>query len=83
MSTLCPLSQLAIGQSAVIHRIAVEGALKRRLQDLGLLCGRSIVCLHRAPWGGPCAYGVCHTVLGLRQTETAAIFVQTEEADTP
>ena len=81
MSTLCPLSHLAVGQSAVIYRIGVEGSLRRRLQDLGLLCGRQVICLHRAPWGGPTAYGVCNTVLGLRKEDAARIFVETEGGD--
>ena len=81
MSTLCPLSRLAVGQSAVIRHIAVEGGLRRRLQDLGLLCGRSVVCLHRAPWGGPTAYGICHTVVGLRQEDAAHILVEAERGD--
>ncbi len=81
MSTLCPLSRLALGQSAVIHHIDIGGGLRRRLQELGLLCGRSISCLHRAPWGGPTAYGICHTVVGLRQEDAAHIFVEVEGGD--
>ncbi|MBQ2780670.1 MAG: ferrous iron transport protein A [Clostridia bacterium] len=83
MSTFYPLSRLPVGQTGVIRRIAVDGSLRRRLQDLGLLCGRTVVCLHRAPWGGPTAYGVCNTVLGLRQNDAARIFIEPEGGDAP
>ena len=83
MSTFYPLSHLCVGQTGVIRRMTVDSSLRRRLQDLGLLCGRNIVCLHRAPWGGPAAYGVCNTVLGLRKQDAARIFIEPEGGDVP
>ncbi len=47
------LAELKIGQSAVIRRVDGERAFRRRLLELGLLPGSTVVVQRIAPLGDP------------------------------
>lgn len=79
MNTLFPLCRLAVGQVGIVREISATGALRRRLQDLGIVTGRRICCLHRSLAGDPAAFGVCHAVFALRDQDAVLVLVEAGE----
>ena len=74
-----PMDKMAVGQSGIVRMLSATGSLRRRLQDLGIIEGRRICCLHRSLSGDPAAFGVCHTVFALRDRDAALVSVEPEE----
>lgn len=66
---LCDLQE---GEYAEIECLHNTGSIKRRLQDLGIVEGTRVQCVHISPFGSPIAYGVRGTVIALR-TEDACL----------
>ena len=73
------LSSLAPGWPARVAKITVEGSLRRRLQDLGLIPGTSIRCCFSAPSGSPAAYEIRGALIALRQLDAEKILVCPQE----
>lgn len=71
-----PLSIFTTGERVQLERIEIEGALKRRLLDLGFIPGAIIKVLQKSPLGDPVAYQVSHTTIGLRKEESSKIYVK-------
>lgn len=69
------LSSLPPGTLARVVKITVEGSLRRRLQDLGLIPGTAIRCQFRAPSGSPAAYEIRGALIALRRRDAEKIFV--------
>jgi len=67
------LSALEIGERARVHSLHVGGAMRRRLQDIGLIEGTSVECLLRSPAGDPTAYLIRGAVIALRSEDCADI----------
>lgn len=57
------------GQTARVLSVGVSGAMRRRLQDVGLAPGASVTCVNRGMWGGPVALLVRGAVIALRQED--------------
>ena len=70
------LNTLQEGQSGRITSLHTGAAVKRRLLDFGLMEGTEIRCLRRGPAGSPVLYLVRGTMLALRNTDSAGIFVK-------
>ncbi|MCR2052153.1 ferrous iron transport protein A [Actinomyces bowdenii] len=79
-----PLSELAPGSRAIITAVGASAStapnaasqrLARRLQDLGIMPGRPIETLRRAPLGDPTVFLVADYELCLRKREAALIQV--------
>ena len=70
LSTL-PLSRLQEGIS-----LSLSGEIRRRLQDLGIIEGTPIRCLHRSIFSDPCAYLIRGSVIALRNCDTQKIQIQ-------
>ena len=56
--------------------ICVEGALRRRLFDLGLIPGTFISCRCVAPAGSPMAFTVRGAAIALRRCDAAQILAE-------
>lgn len=69
------LSSLQCGQSAVVRAIETQGAMRRRLQDIGLISGTRVECVGVSPLGDPAAYLIRGAVIALRQADAAQIEV--------
>lgn len=69
------VADLKPGQKAVILAIRREGAVSRRLADMGLGRGALIEVEGVAPMGGPMRVKIRRDRLALRRTEAAAIVV--------
>ena len=76
MSTSEPLSCLHEGQRARVLSILESGAMRRRLQDIGLIEGTTVECVQKSPAGGPVADGIRGASVALRAEQAAAIIVQ-------
>ena len=70
-----PLSQISIGSSCRIAEIGLNGLLRRRIQDLGIIPGTTVECLRKSPSGDPTAYVVRGTTIALRQEDANQINV--------
>ena len=69
------LDKLPIGQQARIETVGGEGALRRRLLDMGLIEGTRVSCLQKSPAGDPVAYLIRGAVVALRSEDSSQILV--------
>lgn len=67
------LDHLQPGDYAVILAVNVSGALQPRLVALGLIAGRRVQVLRRAPFGGPLHVRLGMTEIMLRAADAACI----------
>ena len=72
------LTELAVGQSAVIEDIAGERVQRMKLLDVGLVPQTVVTVRKIAPMGDPIEVGVRSYVLTLRNAEAALIMVKQE-----
>lgn len=70
-----PLSELSIGDSAYIEAIHADGALKRRLMDMGLTKNTNVQLQKVAPLGDPLEIKLRGYDLTLRKSEASLISV--------
>ena len=63
------------GQTATIVRLHGEGAVKRRIMDMGLTKGTQVTVCKVAPLGDPIELAVRGYELSIRKDEAAAIEV--------
>lgn len=75
MTSTYTLDQLLPGQSGRVTRVSGEGALRRRLMDMGLVAGVDVMLLKRAPLGDPLEYKLRGYHLSLRKSEAQTIQV--------
>ena len=69
------LKEVRIGESAIIKRLHGEGALKRRIMDMGLTKGTQVYVRKVAPLGDPIEVNVRSYELSLRKADCAQIEV--------
>ena len=67
------LDQLENGQPATVRKIAGQGAIRRRLMDMGLVKGVGIKMVKAAPMGDPVEYLVRGYHLSLRKSEAELV----------
>ena len=67
------LDQLAIGDSAVVHRVACASRVGCRLMEMGLLPGTRIELVRRAPFGDPLEIRLRGYLLSLRRSEASGV----------
>ena len=72
------LTDLAVGQSAVIEDIAGERVQRMKLLDVGLVPQTVVTVRKIAPMGDPIEVGVRSYVLTLRKAEAALIMEKQE-----
>lgn len=72
---IAPLHDLPLGQWARVESISAEGALRRRLIDLGLVKGSKVCCLHKSPAGDPVAYKIRGSVISLRREDSCRVLI--------
>ena len=70
------LKDVAIGDSAIVKRLSGEGALKRRIMDIGVTKGAEIFVRKVAPFGDPIEVTVRGYELSLRKAEAENILVE-------
>ena len=70
------LKDVKVGETAVIVRLHGEGALKRRIMDMGLTKGTEVYVRKVAPLGDPLELTVRGYELSLRKGDAELIEVQ-------
>lgn len=70
------LKDAKIGQTVIVKKVNGEGALKRRIMDMGITKGVSIYVRKFAPLGDPMEINVRNYELSLRKCDAANIDVQ-------
>ena len=71
------LSQLGVGERGVIVAVKGEGAIRRRLFDMGLTPGAEVYLRKKAPLGDPIEIAIRGYELTLRNAEAACIMMET------
>ena len=74
------LRDLRVGESATVTKVAGEGAIRRRIMDMGITKGVSVKVRKLAPLGDPIEITVRGYELSLRRAD--AEMVQIEENNT-
>ena len=70
------LKDVKIGETAVIEKLHGEGALKRRIMDMGLTKGTSVYVRKVAPLGDPMELTVRNYELSVRKADAEMIEVE-------
>ncbi len=70
------LKDVAVGEKATVRRLTGEGALKRRIMDMGVTKGVEIFVRKVAPLGDPMEVTVRGYELSLRKMEAENIVVE-------
>ena len=74
------LQDVAVGKSAVVKKLHGEGAVKRRIMDMGLVKGVEVAVRRVAPAGDPLELSLRGYDLSLRKAEAALVEVEEKEA---
>ncbi len=67
------LSELKVGESGRVARLTGEGAVKRRIMDMGLTKGADVFVRKVAPLGDPIEITVRGYELSIRKDEAAKV----------
>ena len=78
MTSIHTLDQLAPGQKAIVKKVGGQGAIRRRLMDMGVVHGVEIELVKAAPLGDPLEYRLRGYHLSLRKAE--AQFIEIDAA---
>ncbi|NLJ64383.1 MAG: ferrous iron transport protein A [Christensenellaceae bacterium] len=70
------LREVAIGESAKVKKIHGEGAVKRRIMDMGLTKGTEVFVQKLAPLGDPLQVTVRGYELSIRKADAELIEVE-------
>ncbi len=69
------LGSLDRGQEATVERITGSGAVTMRLMEIGLVPGRCVIIVRRAPFGGPVELLIDGTRMAVRAAEADRVIV--------
>lgn len=70
------LRQVKVGQTCIVKRVHGEGALRRRIMDMGITKGVEIYVRKVAPLGDPIEVTVRNYELSLRKADAEMIEVE-------
>ena len=70
------LSQLTVGEKGVIVAVNGEGAIRRRLFDMGITPGAEVYLRKKAPLGDPIEIAIRGYELILRKAEAAHVEIK-------
>ena len=70
------LSEMAIGESGKIIKVTGEGAIRRRLFDMGVTPGAEVFFRKKAPLGDPIEITLRGYELTLRKAEAAHVLIE-------
>ena len=70
------LKDIKIGETAVVKRLNGEGAVKRRIMDMGITKGTTVYVRKVAPLGDPIEVTVRGFELSLRKADASSIIVE-------
>lgn len=74
------LSEFKIGEKGIIKIVNGEGAMRRRLFDMGVTPSAEVTLKRKAPFGDPLEIHLRGYELTLRKTEAACVVMKVEVA---
>ncbi|MDD4643661.1 MAG: FeoA family protein [Bacilli bacterium] len=75
-SDTMPLTSLLEMERGKVKQILIDGPIRRRLMDLGLINGTIVEVLQKSPLGDPIAYLIRGAVIALRQEVSSMIIIE-------
>ncbi len=72
------MDKLEVGQTGSVQSMELNGVMRRRLQDLGVIPGTKVCPTKKSAHNGPTAYMIRETVYALRQEDASKIYVTVE-----
>lgn len=70
------MKDLREGERGRVKKIEVQGSMRRRLRDLGLIEQTLVECLYKSPSGDPAAYLIRGAVIALRAEDARGIKIE-------
>lgn len=70
------LNEFIIGEKGIIKNVAGEGAIRRRLFDMGITPGTEILLRKKAPLGDPIEINLRGYELTLRRSEAENVIME-------
>lgn len=70
-----PLNELKVGQIATVKQLVANTGIRRRLQDIGLIEGTQVECVHRSPSGDPTAFLIRGAVIAIRTEDSSSVLM--------
>lgn len=70
------MNSMAIGEIAEVKELRIEGAMRRRLQDIGLIAGTKIECVQKSPSGDPIAFMIRGAVIAIRNEDSEKVLIK-------
>lgn len=70
------LSELLPEQTGRITQLRIQGALRRRLFDLGMIPGALVSCRNMPPARTPIVYCVCGSSIAVRRRDAEKILIE-------
>lgn len=70
------LDTLSVGECACVSHLEAEGGLRRRFQDLGIICGVKIKCTGQSTKKDICAYLIKGAVIAIRKEDARTVSVE-------
>ena len=71
------MNDMEIGDTARVVQLNIDGSMRRRLLDIGLIEGTRIECLQKSPLGDPAAYLIRGAVIAIRSEDSRKVCVIT------
>ena len=75
MHNIDSLDKLPVRQTARVEELRLNGSIRRRMQDIGLIEGTPVECLQKSPSGDPVAYLIRGAVIALRREDSGRVMV--------
>ncbi len=69
------LREVKVGETVTIHKIEGEGAVRRRIMDMGLVKGIPLTVRKVAPLGDPIEITIRNYELSLRKADAQSVIV--------
>jgi ferrous iron transport protein A len=69
------LDMLEEGGTAYVHALQLQGAMRGRMQDIGLIAGTQVQCVRKSPSGNPAAYRIRGAIIVLRMEDAAGVII--------
>lgn len=70
------LNELKKGEKAKVSNIEIEGSIKRRLLDIGLIKDSLVECVLESPFKDPKAYWIRGTLIAIRNNDAKRIYIE-------
>ncbi len=70
------LSEIKTGDTVYVSRLDGSISFRRRLQEMGFVCGQEVTCMYASPLGTPIVYAMLGQKVALRRGEAAQISVE-------